>query len=275
MGTGRGVWEFHDRVIVITGASAGIGRALAVALAREGALLVVAARRKEALDEVAAEIEALGSRALAVAADVAVPEDCARLIQETIARFGRIDALVNNAGVSMWARFEELEDLSILDRLMRVNYLGAAHCTYHALPYLRQRQGLLVAVSSLTGKTGVPTRSGYAASKHAMQGFFDSLRVELMGSGVDVLVISPGFVETDIRANAFGTDGAARGESPRDESENTMSLTECTALIVEAMRHRRRELVMTRTARVGQWVKLIAPGLIDRVAARMLREKDQ
>jgi short-subunit dehydrogenase len=155
---------------------------------------------------------------------------------------------------------------------MRVNYLGAVYCTHHALPHLKKTGGLLVAVSSLTGKTGVPTRTGYAASKHAMQGFFDSLRIELYGSGVDVLVVSPGFVATDVRAHAFGPDGKALGESPRHE-RNNMPLDECVRQIVAAMSERRRELVMTRQARVGLILKLFAPGLVDKIAAGAVKRR--
>jgi short-subunit dehydrogenase len=259
---------------VVTGASAGIGAALSLALAERGAKLVLAARDVAALEGVARELRGRGGEALVVRCDVAVQADCEALVKAAIERFGRIDIFVNNAGLSMWARFTEITDLSLFERLMRVNYLGAVYCTHYALPHLLATRGLLVAVSSLTGKVGVPTRSGYAASKHAMQGFFDSLRIELRGTGVDVLVVSPGFVATEIRARALGTDGRALGESPREErSGATMSLEECTALIVDAITHRRRELVMTRTARVGQWIRLLAPSLVDRLAARAVREK--
>jgi short-subunit dehydrogenase len=147
------------------------------------------------------------------------------------------------------------------------------YCTYYALPYLKKSRGLIVAVSSLTGKTGVPTRSGYAASKHAMQGFFDTLRIELMDTGVDVLVVSPGFVATDIRARAFGSDGLPKGESPREEARGTMTVDECVRQIVRSMEKRQRELVMTTQGKLGLWLKLIAPGLVDRIAARAVQEK--
>jgi NAD(P)-dependent dehydrogenase (short-subunit alcohol dehydrogenase family) len=267
--------HFNERSVIITGASTGIGRALAVALAARGARVALAARDAAALEETAALCRAASAeaQAIVVPTDVADPESCRRLVESTVAAFGGIDVLVNNAGISMWARFEDVTDLSIFERMIRVNYLGALYCTHYALPHLRARRGLLVAVSSLTGKTGVPTRSGYAASKHAMQGFFDSLRVELRGSGVDVLVVSPGFVATDIRARAFGPDGKPLAASPREESQGTMPLEECVAQIVRAMERRDRELVMTAQARVGMWLKLIAPGLVDRIAARAVREK--
>ena len=266
--------DLRGKTAVVTGASEGIGRDLAIALAEHGMNVVVAARREEALAEVVRTIEKKGGHALAVKTDVTDPEACRHLVERAVERFGGIDVLVNDAGLSMWARFEEITDLSIFDRLMRVNYLGAVYCTHWALPYVKARRGLLVAVSSLTGKTGVPTRSGYAASKHAMQGFFDSLRIELTGTGVDVLVVSPGFVATEIRARALGPDGEPRHESPREEKTRaTMPLEVCIAQIVRAIERRDRELVMTRQAKVGMWMKLIAPRLVDRIALRAVRER--
>lgn len=261
------------KTIVITGASEGIGRALAERLAARGDNIVLAARGKQALEAAAAACEAAGGKALAVPTDVSDEGACRALIEQAVERFGGIDTLVNNAGISMWARFDEIDDLSIYDRLMRVNYLGSVYMTHYALPHLKQRKGLIVAVSSLTGKTGVPTRSGYAASKHAMQGFFDSIRIELRQTGVDVLVVSPGFVATEIRARAMGPDGKPREVSPRDESTETMSLETCTDIIVEAIDKRRRDVVMTRRGKVGQWLKLIAPALVDRVAEYTIRER--
>ena len=261
------------KTIIITGASAGIGEELAVALAARGANLVLAARSEEALARVQQRCEQAGGRAIAVGTDVADPEACRRLVERAVESFGGIDILVNNAGISMWARFEEVTDLSMFERIMRVNYLGSVYCTHYALPHLKARKGLLVAISSLTGKTGVPTRSAYAASKHAMQGFFDSLRIELLGTGVDVLVVSPGFVATDIRARAFGPNGQPLRESKRDESKGTMDVATCVAQITRAMEKREREVVMTAKAKVGMFLKLIAPGLVDRIALRTLREK--
>jgi short-subunit dehydrogenase len=260
--------SFAGKRVIITGASAGIGRRLAERLAAQGARLALAARSAEALEEVAGACRRLGGEAIAVPTDVADPEACGRLVHETVAALGGVDVLVNNAGISMWARFDQITDLGVFERIMRVNYLGAVYCTHHALPYLRQSKGLLVAVSSLTGKTGVPTRTAYAASKHAMQGFFDSLRVELRNTGVDVLVVSPGFVATDIRDRALGPDGQPIERSPRDEGKGTMSVDECVQITLDAMAKRRREVVMTPKGKAGMWVKLVAPSLVDGLAAK-------
>jgi short-subunit dehydrogenase len=148
---------------------------------------------------------------------------------------------------------------------MQTNYLGSVYCTHYALPYLKQTHGQIVGVSSLTGKTGVPTRSAYAASKHAMVGFFDSLRIELAPSGVSVTMIYPGFVSSNMRQHALGANGKPLGASPVRESQ-VMPVEECVRLMVGAMAGRKRELVMTLRGKLGQWLKLIAPGLVDRIA---------
>jgi len=257
------------KTYVITGASSGIGEALARAYALRGANIVLAARDRDRIDRVAAACERAGGRALAAPTDVTEPEQCRALIAQAVARFGAIDVLVNNAGISMWARFEDVTDLTLFERIMRVNYLGSVYTTHAALPHLTRTRGLIVAISSLTGKTGVPTRTGYAASKHAMQGFFDSLRIELVEHGVDVLVASPGFVRTGIRERVLGADGKPLGASPRPEGDRrTMSLEECTRILVRAIDRRDREVVMTARARAALWLKLLAPRAVDRIASR-------
>ena len=258
-----------DSVVVITGASKGIGAELARQLAAKGARLVLAARSEKELDAVAAECHALGATAVTVKADVAVERDCQALVAGAIVAFGRIDALVNNAGASMWARFEDIRDMSILEHLMQVNYMGAVYCTHYALPHLRESRGLIVGISSLAGRTGVPTRTGYSAAKHAMTGFFDSLRIELDSSGVAVTMIYPGFVATGIRENAAGADGKPTMVSPVREGE-VMSVADCARRILRAMERREREVVMTARGKIGLWLKLIAPGLIDRIAKRAI-----
>ena len=154
---------------------------------------------------------------------------------------------------------------------MRVNYLGAVYCTHHALPFLKQSGGRIVGISSLAGRTGVPTRTGYSAAKHAMAGFFDSLRIELEGSGVTVTMVYPGFVATGIRENAAGPDGKPILVSPVKEKQ-VMSVEECARRIVAAIERREREVVMTARGKMGLWLKLIAPGLIDRIARKAIEQ---
>ena len=262
--------EFRDRVVLITGASSGIGRELGLQLAGQGAWLALAARDAGRLEAVAAECTALGGKAVAVPADVGEKAQCEALVARTVEAYGRLDALVNNAGITMWAKFDELSDPSLLEPIMRVNFFGSVYCTYYALPHLKRTRGLIVGISSLTGKTGVPTRSGYAASKHAMAGFFDSLRIELAPTGVGVTVIYPGFVTTEVRERALGPDGRPLGVSPVQE-EKVMSVERCARIILKAMERRRREVVMTARGKAGMWVKLVAPGLVDRIALRAIQ----
>jgi short-subunit dehydrogenase len=262
---------FRGNVVIVTGASDGIGRELALQLADQGAWLALAARDAARLEAVAAECRARGARAVAVPTDVADEARCRALIDATVAEFGRIDTLVNNAGVSMWARFDTVTDLEPFHRMMQVNYFGSVYCTHAALPHLKRTRGLIVGVSSLTGRAGVPTRSGYAATKHAMAGFFDSLRIELADDGVAVTMVYPGFVSTGIRERAFGGDGRPLGASPVRERE-VMTPEECARQIVAAMASRRRELIMTLRGKVGAWIKLVAPGVVDRIARRAIEQ---
>ncbi|WNG39884.1 SDR family oxidoreductase [Archangium violaceum] len=262
----------RGKTAVITGASSGIGEELAVALAARGAQVVLAARGEESLARVKQRCEQAGGRALVVPTDVSDPEACGRLVARAVEAFGGIDYLVNNAGLVMRARFEDVTDLSLFERIMRVNYLGAVYCTHHALPHVKARRGLLVAVSSLTGKSGVPTRTGYSASKHAMQGFFDSLRIELSGTGVDVLVVSPGFVATDIRARALGPDGKAGHTDIAEDENRMMDARTCADLILRAMERREREVVMMPAAKLVMALKALVPGMVDRLASRMMKQ---
>ncbi len=253
---------------LVTGASRGIGREIARQLAESGARVALAGRDSGALESaVRACRERAGdaTAAIAVRGDVSVAGDCRELVRATVGAFGGLDLLVNNAGISMLAPFEGLEDPEVLGRVMDVNYMGAVRCTHAALPYLVAARGRIVALASLTALAGVPTRSGYAASKHAMAGFFDSLRIELAPRGVSVTVAYPGFVDTGIRERAIG-HGDGRGEGPA--AGRTMSAEECARRVLTAAGARRRQVRMTWRGAVGPWLRLLAPGLVDRIAAR-------
>lgn len=258
--------------IILTGASEGIGRALALELAGRGARLALAARDRGRLDSVAQECRARGGEALAIPTDVTSTQDLEWLVGETVKAFGGIDVVVHNAGITMWSRFDALEDLSILERLMEVNYLAPARLTKLTLPHLRESRGLIVAVASLAGLTGVPERSGYAASKHAMIGFFDSLRIELAGTGVDVSVVAPDFVVSEIHKRAIGPDGEPLGQSPMMQSK-IMTAEECARRIARAIGKRQRLLLMSTRGKFGRWIRLVAPALVDRIAARAIRQR--
>lgn len=271
----------QDKVVVITGASEGIGRALALALAQSGARLVLSARNEARLGSLADEIAQLSDSVqqvqpvdsvpspLVFAADVTHPAQCEALIQATIAHYGRLDILINNAGMTMWSRFDALSQLGVLDEVMRVNYLGPAYLTHAALPYLKASHGQIVVVASVAGLTGVPTRSGYAASKHAVIGFFDSLRIELAEDGVAVTVICPDFVVSQIHKRALDGEGKPLGVSPMQESK-ILTAEACAQMMLPVIARRGRLLITSLRGRLGRWLKLIAPGLIDRIARRAI-----
>jgi short-subunit dehydrogenase len=261
---------YAGKVVVVTGASQGIGKALGLELAAQRPNLVLAARDGAALEEVAAQCRARGAETLVVPTDVADEASCRALVLRAVERFSGVDVLVNNAGMGMLARFADVTDLSLYERLMRVNYLGSVYPTWYALPHLERSRGQIVAVSSLAGLSGVPMRTAYAATKHAQVGFFDSLRVELRESGVSVTVIAPYFVQSEIRKRSPGPDGRTVEASPVREDE-VMSAGECARLVVRAMERRQRMLVMSFKGKLGRWAKLVAPGLVDRIAAETVR----
>lgn len=264
---------FSGQVVVLTGASSGIGHAMALQLADQNAKIVLAARDRQRLKGLEKQCREKGASALAVPTDVAEESQCHRLIETTIGTYGGIDCLINNAGVSMWSRFEDLRDLQVLETLLRVNYLGAAYCTYHALPHLKKSSGRIAAISSLAGKTGIPTRAGYAASKHAMHGFFDTLRIELRGSGVSVTIVCPGFVATEVRQRAFGANGLALGQSHMQET-GMMSAERCAQLSLAAIAGRKRELLMTFRGKMGPLMKILSPDLVDSMALKVVRQSE-
>jgi short-subunit dehydrogenase len=260
--------------IIITGASDGIGAEIARQLAHRhgaGVALVLAARNAAALEQVAAQCLASGAQALVVPTDVSVQAQCVALIDAAIARFGAIDVLINNAGRSAHALFAEVEDLSWYEELMRINLWGSVWCTHAALPHLVQSRGRIVAVSSLAGLVGVPGRTAYSATKFAMSGFFEALRAELKPAGVSVTTAYPGVVATQIRHHGFNAAGGVLGSSSLKE-DRAMPVAACAALIIGGMEARQREVVMTAKGRLGRWMKLIAPGLVEKMALAALKD---
>jgi len=263
-------------VTIITGASEGIGAELARQLAtRHGAgmRLVLAARKRDALETVAASCRAKGSQVVVVPTDVSVEAQCRNLIQATLDAFGRIDTLVNNAGVSAQALFQDVDarDLHWYEDLMRINLWGSVWCTHAALPHLKQTQGRIVAVSSLAGLIGVPGRTAYSASKFAMTGFFEALRAELKPSGVSVTTAFPGVVLTDIRAHGLNAKGDIAGSSGLKE-DKAMTVSECAYLIASGMQKRQREVVMTAQGKLGRFLKLLLPRVVENMALAALKD---
>lgn len=264
--------EFRGNVMVVTGASEGIGRALSEALAPQGPRLVLAARNADRLESLAARCRAAGAETLVVPGDLTDEAQCAALVDATIARFGRLDTLVANAGRTMWARADEIRDTAIFRGVMELNYFSVVWLTLAALPHLKASRGRIVPVASVAGLTGVPSRSAYCASKHALIGFFDSLRIELAGTGVTVTTICPDFVVSEIHRRAFDGEGRPLGQSPMQESR-IMTAEECAALMVPAMAARRRLLITSTRGKLGHFLKIFAPGIIDRIAAKAIADR--
>jgi short-subunit dehydrogenase len=232
-----------DKIVIITGASSGIGKALAYEFGRKGSHVVLAARNIQGLQQIADDLKALGIQALAVKTDVTIESDCRNLIEKTIEKFGKIDILINNAGISMRALFIDLQ-LDVMRRLMDTNYWGTVYCTKFAIPYLLQSKGSLVGVISIGGYIGMPGRSAYAASKFAVRGFLDTVRVENRKTGLHVLVVAPGFTTSNIRRAALLADGSEQGETPRDEN-HMMSAEEVALHIYKSLVKRDRQLILT------------------------------
>lgn len=252
-----------DKVIVVTGASSGIGKACAEEFAKRGAHLVLAARQFVTLCEITAELEQkYGIRAVAVQADVSKQADCELLIKQTLVSFNRIDVLVNNAGLSMRALFSDV-DLTVLKNLMDVNFWGTVYCTKLALPEILKSKGTVVGVSSIAGYRGLPGRTGYSASKFAMNGFIESLRTELLKTGVNVLLACPGFTASNIRVAALAKDGGAHGETSMEEAK-MMTAEEVAVRIANGIEQRKRTLIMTGQGKLAVWLNKLFPAFADK-----------
>ncbi|WP_167619689.1 SDR family oxidoreductase [Maribellus sediminis] len=229
------------KVVVITGASSGIGKALAEKYASEGFNLVLAARRIERLEELKAKLSNV--EVLPVQTDVTKEADCKNLIDKAIEKFGKINILINNAGISMRASFDEVE-MDVLRQLMDVNYWGTVYCTKFALPHILEQKGSIVGVISTGGYIGLPGRTGYSGSKFAVRGFLDTVRIEYLRSGIHVLVAAPGFTASEIRKTALTKDGSQQGATPRNESK-MMSAERCASIMYRAIKHRRRKMIIS------------------------------
>ncbi len=262
------------KVVIVTGASSGIGLAAAEAFAAKGECVVLAARN---IGKMESTVAALGNRYgknaelgektvprfLAVQTDVVKEEDCRNLIEKTAEVYGRIDVLVNNAGISMRAMFRDL-DLSVIKNLMDVNFWGTVFCTKYALPYLLATKGSVVGVISIAGFKGLPARTGYSASKFAVYGFLDTLRVEHLKEGLHVMIFAPGFTASNIRFTALTADGSAQGETPRDEGK-MMSAEEVAKRLVKGVYGRKRQIVLTPIGKLTVLLNKFFPRLVDRL----------
>lgn len=262
-----------DKIVLITGASSGIGRALAFSFGREGASIVICARKAEALQTVSHELRQAGTTVLSLTADVSVEQDVKQLIDQTIAHFGRLDILINNAGISMRSMLIDT-DPAVIQKVMDINFMGTVYATRYALPYIQQSKGSIVGISSIAGYRGLPVRSGYSASKFAMNGFLEAVRTELLHTGVHVLTACPGFTASNIRVSALDAHGQAKGETMRDES-SMMSAEECADHILKAVKSRKRELILTGQGKFTVFMNKWLPGLMDTLVYNTLaKEKD-
>ncbi len=261
------------RVIIITGASSGIGKALAGAYALPENALVLGARNLEKLQQVTDNLKDKCDDVLCLATDVSKEDDCKNLIDTAVKNYGRIDVLINNAGISMRAIFEETE-LSVLRSLMDVNFWGTVYCSKFALPYLLESKGSVAGVSSIAGYKGLPGRTGYSSSKFAMHGFLETIRIENLKKGLHVLIACPGFTASNIRNTALGKDGSQQGESPRDEAE-MMSAEEVAQHIKNAISKRKRSLILTGQGKLTVVLNKFFPKLVDKlVYNHMAKEPD-
>jgi len=262
-----------DKVVIVTGASSGIGLATAKEFARLGAKVVLAARSHELLQNIESELRSAGYDVYAVTTDVTHEDECRHLVDATIDKYGRLDILVNNAGISMRALFRDVE-ISVLKRLFDVNFWGAIHCTKYALPYLIKYKGSVIGVSSVAGFVGLPGRTGYSASKYALHGFLETLRIENLKNGLHVLIMCAGFTKSDIRKKALTANGSQQGFSPREE-EKMMSPEDVAKAIVRAIYRKRNYVILTLEGKIIALVKRIAPRILEYAAyLRMANEPE-
>ena len=260
-----------DKVVIITGGTSGIGKALAVEFGLKGSSVVITGRNSEVVSTTVAELQSMGIVVHGMSADVTLPEDNNRMAQEAIRKFGRIDILINNAGISMRAIFEEV-DPEVIRKVMDINFYGAVYATKSCIQEIVKNRGSIIGISSIAGFRGLPARTGYSASKFALNGFLESLRTELLKSGVHVLTACPGFTASNIRKRSLTQDGSSQGESPRAE-EKMMTAEECAGHIYRATVQRKRTLVLTLQGKLIIFLNKWIPSLADRIVYNVMRKE--
>jgi len=262
---------FNDKVVVVTGGSEGIGKALIEALIPQGAKIATCGRNHDKLYQL--QMRYAGTLLHAVACDVSKEQDCKRFIESTIKTFGGIDILINNAGISMRALVKDV-DLDVMRKVMDVNFFGSVYCSTFALPSIIERKGSIVGISSIAGYRGLPGRSAYSASKFALQGWLEALRIELIDHEVNVMWVSPGFVTSNIRNVALDSSGQAQKENPMDESK-MMSPQECAVHILDAIEKRKRSLILTFTGKRTVFMNRFFPSLTDKLIHKFYFENGE
>ncbi len=260
-----------QKVAIITGGSSGIGKALVMKYAAEGYAVVFTGRDAERMKSTEEALNEGGHSFLPLALDAASKEDNQKMIDETIQKFGRIDVLICNAGIGMRALFEDL-DLDVFKKLMDINFYGAIYAVKSALPHLLESKGSIIAISSINGWRSTPARSAYSASKFAMQGFFEAIRTEVMSRGVHVLVVCPGFTDSNIRKAALAADGQSQGESPRNEKK-MMSSEAVAEKTYKAHQKRKRDLILTFQGKMAVLLNKIIPSRLDKMVYNMMKKE--
>ncbi|MCS6973006.1 MAG: SDR family oxidoreductase [Cyclobacteriaceae bacterium] len=261
-----------DNVVIITGGTSGIGKALAFEFGKHGAQLLITGRNPSELEKTLNELQSAGIRASGMQADVSREEDNRRMAEEAIRLYGKIDILINNAGISMRALFEEA-DINVIKQVMDINFYGALYATKYCLPEIKRNKGSIVGISSIAGFRGLPGRTGYSASKFALNGFLEVLRTELLKTGVHVLTACPGFTASNIRKRALTAHGAMQGESPRNEKK-MMTAEECARHIYRATVKRKRTLILTTEGRLAVWLNKWWPSLADKLVYNAFAKED-
>lgn len=265
--------KFKDKVVIVTGATSGIGEACANIFGKQGAKIVITGRDEKKLELSSNHLKNQGIDVLAILADASSEADNQRIAERTLSHFGRIDILINNAGISMRALFQDL-DLAVFRKVMETNFWGTVYATKFCLPSILKSKGSIIGISSINGYRGTPARTAYTASKYAMNGFFESLRTEVMNQGVHVMVAAPGFTASNIRNNALTAHGQLQGASPRDEGK-MMTAEEVAKEILNATLKRKRDLVLTTQGKLAVFFNKWAPKFMDGLVYReMAREKD-
>jgi short-subunit dehydrogenase len=262
---------FKDKVVMVTGGSEGIGKALVEALLVKGAKVATCGRNSDKLYQL--QLQHPHQPLHTMVADVSKENDCKRFVDITVKTFGEIDVLINNAGVSMRAMFSETS-LDTLRSVMDINFWGTVYCTKFALPYITEKKGDIVGVSSIAGFRGLPGRSGYSASKFAVNGWLESLRTELLETGVNVMWVSPGFTASNIRNAALTKDGSPQGFTPLDEA-HLMSAEECAAITLKAIAERKRNVVYTFNDKRTVFINKLFPGLADKLVRKFFFKNNE
>jgi dehydrogenase/reductase SDR family protein 7B len=261
-----------DKVVVITGGSSGIGRALAETFGKQGSRIFITGRNAEELDKTVNDLRKANIDIHALQADVSKEEDNQKMAQEALRVFGRIDILINNAGISMRALFEDV-DIKVVKKVMDINFYGVLYATQACLPEIIKNSGSIVGISSIAGYRGLPGRTGYSASKFALNGFLEVLRTELLYKNVHVLTACPGFTASNIRKRALTKDGSAQGESPRQEKK-MMTAEECAQHIYQATLKRRKILILTSQGKLTVWLNKLFPGWLDKLVYKTMAKED-